>query len=87
MVNTLLLTAGSIVLLSLLIMLYRLVAGPTSADRAVAVDGMTIVTVSAIVLLAHFGGRSIYIDVALVYGLVSFLGIVALARFMDRGLS
>jgi multicomponent Na+:H+ antiporter subunit F len=33
-----------------------------------------------------FAGRAIYIDVALVYGLVSFLGVIALARFIERGM-
>jgi multicomponent Na+:H+ antiporter subunit F len=53
----------------------------------VALDGMTIVSVSLIGFIAHLSGRIIYLDVALIYALVSFLGIVALARYLERGLS
>jgi multicomponent Na+:H+ antiporter subunit F len=41
---------------------------------------------SAVAFLAHHLGRAIYLDVALVYGLISFLGVVAVARHMERGL-
>lgn len=66
--------------------LFRLFKGPTVADRIVALDAMTIISISLIVLIAHIAQRIIYLDVAIVYGLVSFIGVVALARYMERGL-
>ncbi len=66
--------------------LFRLFKGPTVADRIVALDAMTIISISLIVLIAHFAQRIIYLDVAIVYGLVSFIGVVALARYLERGL-
>jgi len=66
--------------------LYRLFKGPTVADRIVALDAMTIISISLIVLIAHFAQRIIYLDVAIVYGLVSFIGVVAFARYLERGL-
>ena len=75
MIEILLMVSGGLILLSLVVAAYRLVAGPTTADRAVALDGMTIVSISLIALIAHMYGRSIYLDVALIYALVSFLGI------------
>jgi multicomponent Na+:H+ antiporter subunit F len=47
---------------------------------------MTIITISIIAFIALISERLIYIDVALVYGLVSFLGVVAVARYLERGL-
>jgi len=47
---------------------------------------MTIIAISIIVYLAAVSGRVIYLDVAMVYGLVSFLGVVAVARYLERGL-
>jgi len=47
---------------------------------------MTIITVSLIAFIGYKLGRGIYLDVALVYALVSFLGVVAVARFFERGL-
>lgn len=68
------------------LLLIRLVIGPGIADRTVALDTMTIVTMSIIGYIAMTGGRLIYLDVALVYGLVSFLGVIAVARYIERGI-
>lgn len=87
MIDALLSIAGGLILLSLVVVSYRLVVGPTTADRAVALDGMTIISISLIGLIAHLFGRTIYLDVAMIYALVSFLGIVALARYLERGLA
>jgi multicomponent Na+:H+ antiporter subunit F len=78
--------AGVIAALAGAISFIRLLAGPSVADRAVALDAMTIIALSVIATIAMFAGRAIYIDVALVYGLVSFLGVIALARFIERGM-
>ena len=75
-----------IALLGMALSMLRLMRGPTLADRAVALDIMTIIAVSLIAWLAAWMGRIIYLDVALVYGLVSFLGVVAVARYRERGL-
>ena len=75
------------VLASIVLAALRGVLGPTGPDRAVALDAVTIISVSLMASIALMAGRSIYLDVALVYALVSFLGIVALARYMERGLS
>ena len=64
----------------------RLILGPTIADRAVALDGMTIIAISLIVFIAYYSNRVIYLDVAIVYGLISFIGIVAIARYLERGI-
>ena len=64
----------------------RLVLGPTTIDRIVAIDMLTIISISLIFLYAHVSGRFLYIDVALVYGLLSFLAVLAIARFLEKGL-
>ncbi|MFW5712492.1 MAG: monovalent cation/H+ antiporter complex subunit F [bacterium] len=86
MVNILFYTAVSIALLAVVISFIRLLIGPSVADRTVALDGMTIISISVITAAAFFLGRVIYIDVALVYALISFLGVIAIARFIERGL-
>jgi multicomponent Na+:H+ antiporter subunit F len=84
--NILFYTAVSIALLAVVISFFRLLIGPSAADRTVALDGMTIISISVITAAAYFLGRVIYIDVALVYALISFLGVIAIARFIERGL-
>lgn len=86
MANILFYTAVSIALLAVVIAFFRLLIGPSAADRTVALDGMTIISISVITAAAYFLGRVIYIDVALVYALISFLGVIAIARFIERGL-
>ena len=63
----------------------RLVIGPDTVDRVVAVDLLTIIAIAVIALLAHVANRYIYLDVTLVYGLLSFLGVLAVARYLEKG--
>jgi len=63
----------------------RLLKGPDAPDRAVALDVLTLITLPLLVGVAAAEGRLVYLDVAVVYALLSFLGVVALARYYDRG--
>lgn len=73
-------TASGIVL-----SLARAAAGPTTPDRVVGVDGTVTISVALMVLLASFFDRQIYLDVALVYAVLGFIGVLAIARYMERG--
>jgi multicomponent Na+:H+ antiporter subunit F len=64
----------------------RLILGRTIVDRVAAVDMLTVISISVIALYAHLSGRFIYLDVALVYGVLSFLSVLAVARYLERGL-
>jgi multicomponent Na+:H+ antiporter subunit F len=65
--------------------LVRMLRGPTSSDRAVAVDTMTTTVVAFLVLLGFVFHRYVYLDVSLVYSLLAFVGLVALARYLEKG--
>jgi multicomponent Na+:H+ antiporter subunit F len=84
--NTIFVVAGAVALIATALAFVRILLGPTIPDRAVGLDGMTIIAISLIAFLAHFSNRLIYLDVALVYAVVSFLGVVALGRYVERGL-
>jgi len=75
-----------LIFFSIVFGIIRLIIGPDTVDRVVAIDVLTIVTIALIALLAHQANRFIYLDVALVYGLLSFLGVLAVARFLERGI-
>ena len=81
-----LMTAAGLAAAGVLLAAIRLFRGPTAADRAVALDVLTLVVTPIMVGYAVLSGRSVYLDVALVYALLSFLGVIALARYLDRGL-
>ncbi len=72
--------------IALIIAFIRMIVGPTVADRIVSLDVMTIISISLIVFVGSKAGRIIYLDVAMVYALISFLGVVAVARYLERGL-
>lgn len=79
-------TIAQVVLaLAMLVTLYRLLAGPRAQDRVLSLDSMYVV---AMLLLVTFGmrvGTVIYFEVALLIGLLGFVGTVALAKFLMRG--
>jgi len=64
----------------------RAIRGPTGADRLVALDVMTNITIVLLALLGYYFQRFIYLDVALVYGILSFVGVIAAARYLEGGL-
>ena len=86
MAETILNLAIFIIMIAIALGVYRLVKGPTIVDRVIAIDLLTLISIALIALIAHIGSRFIYLDVALVYGLLSFLSVLAVARYLDRRL-
>ena len=86
MVNTILIIAAVLILLSWMISLIRFFIGPTTVDRVISFDVMTISSIALIGIISYFANRIIYFDVAIVYGLLSFLGVLIIARYIERGL-
>ncbi|KPL19809.1 MAG: cation:proton antiporter [candidate division Zixibacteria bacterium SM23_81] len=76
----------AIMAIGIFLCLLRMLRGPTAPDRAVAVDTMTTTVVALLVLLGFVFKRYVYLDVALVYSLLAFVGLVAIARFLERGI-
>lgn len=86
MADTILLLAGALLFFAIVFAVLRLIIGHTVVDRIAAVDLLTVISISMIALYAHIAGRFVYLDVALVYGVLSFLAVVATARYLERGL-
>ncbi|MCK5202151.1 MAG: hypothetical protein KAR21_27550 [Spirochaetales bacterium] len=86
MADTLFLISGGIAILALFVAAARFFLGPNVVDRVIAFDVLTIISISLIAIIAHTAGRVIYLDVAVVYGLLSFLGVIIVAKYLERGL-
>jgi len=86
MVDAILSAALALIGLSFLIVVVRFFLGPGSLDRVVALDVLTVSSIGLIVILAHFFGRVIYIDVAIVYGILSFIGVIVIAKYNEKSL-
>ena len=70
----------------IILCLLRMLKGPTAPDRAVAVDTIATITTALLVLLGSIFERYVYLDVALVYAVLTFIGSVAIARFLEKGI-
>lgn len=75
----------AVLLLAIILGLYRLIKGPTNADRIVALDILTTATVVLIAFLAWYFQRIIYLDIALVYAVLSFIAVIVLGRYLEGG--
>ena len=63
--------------------LYRIARGPTAPDRTVAIDILGIVIVGFCGLLAVVTGKDFFINVAITWALLSFIGTIALAKYLE----
>lgn len=62
--------------------LVRLFLGPTAADRAVAVDTVNTLSVAVLILLGVAYQQIIFIDVAIVYAVLSFVSTLYIAKYL-----
>ncbi|EXJ15264.1 monovalent cation/H+ antiporter complex subunit F [Imhoffiella purpurea] len=64
--------------------LWRFIKGPDAPNRILALDTLSVLFISLLALLAILEGRSIYLDVAFVFALVGFAGVVLFGRFLEK---
>lgn len=62
---------------------FRLVRGPSLADRVIAIDGLLVVGVSAVIVHAVDVQRGAFLQVAVLLTLVGFIGTAVVARFIE----
>ncbi len=78
---------AALVLVALLSLLcgYRVVRGPTTPDRVVALDTIATNVVAIAVLFALKTGRGLFVTVSLVLAIIGFLSTVAVAKYVTEG--
>ena len=72
-------------LVTMALALARAVLGPTVYDRILAVNMFGTKTVLMIALLGFLTGRPDFLDIALVYALINFIGTIAVLKFRRYG--
>ena len=65
--------------------LVRAYLGPTPADRLLAINVVGTKTLVVLSLLAFVFERTLFVDVALVYGLLNFVVTLAASRLIETG--
>lgn len=76
--------AALAVLLTMALAIVRALLGPTLFDRVLAVNMFGTKTALFIAVLAAMSGRGDYLDVALVYAMISFLATVAVMKYFEQ---
>lgn len=74
-----------LVSLAFVALLYRLIKGPTTADRVVALDALGIALISIVALLSLIYETGYFLEVILLLTILSFIGTTAFAKFIERG--
>ncbi len=62
--------------------LYRIARGPTAPDRSVAIDVLGTVVVGFVAIITAATGKAFLLNVAIVWALISFVGTLALAKYL-----
>lgn len=75
----------TVLVVSLLITMLRLLLGPSIPDRAVAFDMVMIHVVALGAITAMLEGQVILLDAMIIVAVLGFLGTVALARYIEEG--
>jgi multicomponent K+:H+ antiporter subunit F len=70
---------------SLVLSVYRLIAGPDATDRILALDTIVINAIGLIVLVGIMFGTTMYFEAALLFAMVGFVSTVAFCKFLLRG--
>jgi multicomponent Na+:H+ antiporter subunit F len=73
------------VLIALGLTLARAFLGPTVFDRVLAVNSVGTKTVLLIAVLGFLTGRPDFLDIAIVYALINFIGVVAVLKYVKYG--
>ncbi|MCU0724983.1 MAG: monovalent cation/H+ antiporter complex subunit F [Planctomycetes bacterium] len=68
---------------SMFLCLYRVMAGPTPADRTVSVDILGVLMVGFCAVLTAMTGRDVYMIVGVSWSLLSFVATLALAKHLE----
>ena len=77
--------AAIAILATMVLVLVRALAGPTVYDRILAVNSFGTKTVLIIAVFGFLTGRPDFLDIALVYALINFIGTVAVLKFFEYG--
>jgi multicomponent Na+:H+ antiporter subunit F len=75
--------AAVAVLATMVLTIYRAIKGPTVYDRILAVNAFGTLTVVMIAVYGFLSGRPDFLDLALVYALINFIGTIAVSKYVE----
>ncbi|KKK39318.1 monovalent cation/H+ antiporter subunit F [Mesobacillus campisalis] len=66
-------------------LIYRVIKGPTTPDRVVALDALGITLVAVIAILSIILRTNAFLDIILLIGILAFIGTVAFSKYLEKG--
>jgi multicomponent Na+:H+ antiporter subunit F len=73
----------NVILFSSLLILYRVIFGPSPADRIVAVDILGVLIIGMLALIGLHYNESFFLDIGLIWALLSFIASIAFAKILE----
>ncbi|MCP1662684.1 MAG: cation:proton antiporter [Methanocalculus sp. MSAO_Arc1] len=74
-----------ILILTVFLCLYRVLAGPGVENRLIAVNTIGTKTIVLLVLIGFIYERPIFLDIAIIYAMINFIATIAIAKYLKRG--
>ncbi|GIO22049.1 Na(+)/H(+) antiporter subunit F1 [Oceanobacillus sp. J11TS1] len=85
MFDTVLIVALSALSIALLLLFIRVVKGPSTQDRILALDAIGVLLVGFIGIIMILQDTSVFSDIVLVLTILGFVGTLSLSKFLERG--
>lgn len=71
--------------ISMVLCLYRLLAGPATVDRLLALDTIATNVIAFLIILSIRLGTDVYLESVMVLAVLAFVGTVAISKYLMRG--
>ena len=76
-------TALGVLIFASVLCLHRIARGPSAPDRTVAIDILGTLMVGFCCVMALWRGKEYYMNIAIAWALISFVGTLALAKYLE----
>ncbi len=74
-----------VLLLTISIVTYRVIKGPSTYDRLLGVNAIGTKTIVVLVLIGYVFERPYFADIALLYAILNFISTVVIAKYLENG--
>ncbi len=75
------------VVIYIIICSFRIILGPTVADRVVGLDTLNTMVIAGMIALGAAMVETLFIDIAIVYAILSFISTLYIAKYLEGGIS
>ncbi|HEX6594680.1 MAG TPA: Na(+)/H(+) antiporter subunit F1 [Bacillota bacterium] len=85
MIKSILVISVTLFAVAIAVSVYRIIRGPSLADRVFAMDLIGINLISAIAVISVLFKTNAFLEVILILGILAFISTIALSKFIERG--